>query len=898
MGVTVVNPDNSFVATEEDDSVTFNNNHNGASRIDALGGVDTLIVDHRTQGRSIIEAAQLSGGSFNGTAKTSSGYTTTFFSNFEILDFTGSNVDDRHLLRLQDFALERSIKFDGWDGIDLLTLAFGATSGDWTFDASGATIFSSVGSFSNYEQFRLYGGSGNDSITSGDLDDELRGGGGTNILKAGAGDDTVRSESTTDYADGGSGTDYWEAVFGAPAFGTQVAIGLEVFVDGALAATNFESYRVTTGIGDDTITVSTTNAVAARGGRGMDTIVAQYSDDTDAIYFRAYITHTGSISGSVGETGANYWLAFDEMEEVAFLGGSGDDFFKLEYGMTGDAISMIDGGAGNDHLEFDLRGLSGDTRFIVNADGFVDSNRGSFSQIETFRFEMGDGDDLVATGDGADYVDGNGGADDISGGNGDDVLFGGAQSDILRGGAGNDSLTGTTGYVETDDANQLFGDEGDDVLYAGLGNDLLDGGEGRDTVDYTYFRVGVSVSLAEPNALQEVATDVFHRLTDIEHLRGSHASDNLTGSGAANVIEGRYGNDRIFGLYGADRLFGGDGNDELIGGIGYDWLEGGDGADRLFGNNGNDTMLGGVGNDLIRGNYGHDTIDGGDGDDDIDGGVGMDTIDGGLGNDTINGGTGIDTIYGGDGDDIITGAAGDDTIDGGNGYDRIDGGVGMDTIRGGEGRDTISGAGGDDYIDGGSWADVLFGDAGADLLYGGTGNDSLDGGSGADDLFGEGGNDTLTGGFGVDTLTGGTGGDTFVFASLGHSSSSAGAADTITDFSKAQGDIIDLSAIDANANVGGNQGFAFVGQAAFSGTAGELRYEYDGGGDTLLLLDVDGDGSSDMTVRLTGEIALTGAQFGGLAAADLPDAKSAGDMAPALVGGFEAHTIGGADFFY
>ena len=76
-------------------------------------------------------------------------------------------------------------------------------------------------------------------------------------------------------------------------------------------------------------------------------------------------------------------------------------------------------------------------------------------------------------------------------------------------------------------------------------------------------------------------------------------------------------------------------------------------------------------------------------------------------------------------------------------------------------------------------ADTLSGRDGADTLGGGAGNDTLDGGAG---------DDTLYGGAGTDTLTGGPGADTFVFAA-GHGT------DTITDFSPAEADQIDLRAL-------------------------------------------------------------------------------------------------------
>ncbi len=80
----------------------------------------------------------------------------------------------------------------------------------------------------------------------------------------------------------------------------------------------------------------------------------------------------------------------------------------------------------------------------------------------------------------------------------------------------------------------------------------------------------------------------------------------------------------------------------------------------------------------------------------------------------------------------------------------------------------------------------------------------------------------LRGGAGKDTLTGGIGGDRFVFAATGDSVTGAN-ADRITDFSRAQGDRIDLSAIDANTGAAGNQAFTFIGSGAFTHHAGQLR---------------------------------------------------------------------------
>ena len=126
-------------------------------------------------------------------------------------------------------------------------------------------------------------------------------------------------------------------------------------------------------------------------------------------------------------------------------------------------------------------------------------------------------------------------------------------------------------------------------------------------------------------------------------------------------------------------------------------------------------------------------------------------------------------------------------------------------------------------------------------------NDQITGGRYDDSLSGFSGNDTLTGGGGADWLTGGKGADRFVFKFV--SESRGYENDYITDFSRSQGDKINLSKIDAKTGVAGNQAFHFIGTADFSGSKGELRYdEY--AGDSYIEADVNGDGAADFELTL------------------------------------------------
>jgi len=159
------------------------------------------------------------------------------------------------------------------------------------------------------------------------------------------------------------------------------------------------------------------------------------------------------------------------------------------------------------------------------------------------------------------------------------------------------------------------------------------------------------------------------------------------------------------------------------------------------------------------------------------------------------------------------------------------------TLTGTAANDLLNGAGGNDTISGLAGNDVLAGFAGMDVLDGGLGNDQLNGGNG---------NDILIGGAGRDEMTGGVGADLFRFLAVSDSAV-GGNRDLIRDFSRVQGDRIDLSGIDANANLAGDQAFTFIGGAAFGRSAGQSRFS---GG--LLQIDINGDGRSDMDVAVQG----------------------------------------------
>lgn len=170
--------------------------------------------------------------------------------------------------------------------------------------------------------------------------------------------------------------------------------------------------------------------------------------------------------------------------------------------------------------------------------------------------------------------------------------------------------------------------------------------------------------------------------------------------------------------------------------------------------------------------------------------------------------------------------------------------------------ENATGGSGSDVIIGNDVANRLVGGLGADKLTGGFGNDRLDGGVSADTLSGQGGNDLLFGGGGADTMNGGGGSDVFDYTRLNDTGSTIGTADTITGFGSGA-DTIDLSTLDADAVLAGNQAFTFIGANAFSGNAsGQVRFEAG-----VLYGSTDADTAAEFVIRLTGVDAITAADL-------------------------------------
>lgn len=294
----------------------------------------------------------------------------------------------------------------------------------------------------------------------------------------------------------------------------------------------------------------------------------------------------------------------------------------------------------------------------------------------------------------------------------------------------------------------------------------------------------------------------------------------------------------------------------------------------ITGNSNNNVLLSTVGNDAIDGSAGTDTVS-------YANATAAVTVTLTSNTEQNTGGAGIDTLLN---IENLTGSKYNDKLTGNAAANVLNGGAGADTMTGGNGNDTYyvnhasdlvneALAGGTDTVYStllaytlranvekgvvqGTVAGNLTGNALANTLTGNATANRLTGGAGNDTLQSNGGNDILIGGAGKDVLTGGAGNDVFDFNTVAESGLTATTRDVITDFVRGQ-DKIDLSTIDANTALAGNQAFTgLIGANVAFTKAGQLKLVAG-----VLYGNTDADATAEFSIALTGITTLANTDF-------------------------------------
>jgi Ca2+-binding RTX toxin-like protein len=391
--------------------------------------------------------------------------------------------------------------------------------------------------------------------------------------------------------------------------------------------------------------------------------------------------------------------------------------------------------------------------------------------------------------------------------------------DVLSGGAADDLISGTLGSdlfgLQQGGEDQINGNDGNDLFYFGdafTGGDTVDGGNGADAVvlqgDYILTLSATNIFNVESISLQSGSRTTWGDTANNFYDYSITTVDANVAAGQQLIVNGqslRAGADFVF-----------DGSAET------------DGKFLVFGGNGVDTLKGGAGNDIFV--FADARWGAGDS---VDGGSGRDAL-------VISAGNGTTHIEFG-----ATGLINVESVSVSSVYVSVPGAIpSYEFVL----HDGNTAAGQTLIVNGSSLlnsSQTISVDGSAEL----DGQLILFGGAGADTLIGSAQADLVNGGDNADMLTGGGGADIFRYDSVAHST--AAARDHILDFMSGT-DKVDLSRIDADAIGTGDQAFNFIGDAAFSNVAGQLRFENISLGGPIWLVqgDTDGDGVSDFEVLL------------------------------------------------
>jgi Ca2+-binding RTX toxin-like protein len=303
-----------------------------------------------------------------------------------------------------------------------------------------------------------------------------------------------------------------------------------------------------------------------------------------------------NISGGVGGTCTGNGSDTDTLN-----GGDGNDIFQM--GFTANCSDVLDGGAGDDRADYQLRSVA----VNVNLNGTADDGDTSVPETDNVKTTV----EGVFGGEGNDTITGGTANDDLHGGIGDDTIVGGAGADTIVGGLGIDSLLGGAGEDFFNEKLALDTGYLKATNLAGAGADVINGGADLDKSDFSRA-AAMTITLCQSTNLTgsgagtgTCSTDTAGSdspdgddLTNIEYFVGGDGADTITGSAVDDIIEGGAGADTILGGTGNDTLYGEADNDKLDGEAGDDTLDGAGGA--TTGN----TLIGGDGDDLCTLGFG------------------------------------------------------------------------------------------------------------------------------------------------------------------------------------------------------------------------------------------------------------------------------------------------------
>ncbi len=309
-------------------------------------------------------------------------------------------------------------------------------------------------------QITLTGGAGDDFLYGG----VGRFGEGQNYMDGGDGNDTIRSFALQDALYGGAGNDL-----------ITTATTDVLTTQGSSTQPGFAGESTLYGGGDNDTLIAAFSTDFLYGDAGNDSLTGKFTvldggDGNDTLYggnWTLNIPGATKVPAVTLSGGAGNDYIYGALGSIAnvYNGGLGDD--TIIFTTTNDSLLGEGSTEGNDKISF-VGGLS------------LGATTTSFVLVDTLgnnTISGSDGNDSLLTGSGADFLQGGSvvatagtsvgfGDDTIISGGGNDYLFGGYGQDVLFGEADNDTLQGSTNQ------DTLVGGAGADVFLYQFKSDL------------------------------------------------------------------------------------------------------------------------------------------------------------------------------------------------------------------------------------------------------------------------------------------------------------------------------------------------------------------------------------------------------------------------------------------
>jgi Ca2+-binding RTX toxin-like protein len=544
-------------------------------------------------------------------------------------------------------------KIDSGAGNDNIIVGNGAN-----FIYSGAGNDTITAETGNNE---IYAGSGDDSVTVGNGDNQIYLGTGNDTLSVGSGNNVILAESGNNQITVQNITDITEITLTTTTSSSSKLSSLTIPISLTDDISTSYTSQITTGFGNDAISISSGNSIIDSGDGNDEIIVTDGDHNLKLGNGNNQITSGAgdleieigngdniiNLNGELINFDSNYYIenysdlisglnqaedktahAFSHFQTIGKFNNYNPNKF-LNLSALSEIIIANNTELAEAETAYDWL-LNQEQSEIFNIMDNI-STAAYSNQISQNKLNLGNGDNVIYADNSINEIEIGHGDNSINLGSNNDIINIGNGNNYINTGAGNDEINIGQGD------NNINAGQGDDVITLSNGNNLFqynsnDGNDiihavsGNQTIEFNDLNLDdITISKSNANLLITIkTTGAVITLNNFSESNYSFQFSDNSKITLDNLLIGSATNDNLIGSNARDQILADSGMDALIGFAGNDYLAGDAGNDVIFGGTDNDAILGGAGNDYLDAGAGDDILISGKGNDKLFGGSGND----------------------------------------------------------------------------------------------------------------------------------------------------------------------------------------------------------------------------------------------------------------------------------